>query len=95
MGPQVSRGQVAILLQPGLWGKGCGLEHPHLAQGEPLPLTAPGTHAWLGVERAMSSQPGSGSGSGRTPRLDPNSGPGPSMADPLGGVGSHSSTLWL
>lgn len=37
----------------------------------------------------MSSQPGSGSGSGGTPRLDLNSGPGTSMACPHGAVGSN------
>lgn len=44
----------------------------------------PGMHPPLDEEKAMSLQPGSGSGSGGTPRLDLNSGSGPSMAYPLG-----------
>lgn len=57
----------------------------------------PGMHPRLGEKRAMSSQPSSGGGPGGIPRLDLNPGPGPSMACPLGALGSDKSgepQLW-
>lgn len=60
-----------------------------MAHREPLPPHGIWHAPLASEERATSSQPGSGGGAGGVPRLDLNSGPGPSMTCPLGAMGSN------